>query len=193
MKGFKTAASRFVALAVVSMVLAGCAGNKSFKEDTGDVAKAKSIYPAEFKKLMDGKYANSIKGVGIATHADQVVAKQKAELDADQQLAEQFQMEISALQKKFLEAVNDQKLEEYKNTVENFVNIKIRGATIMDEMETEGRDGYKAYVLKVVSAETLKGLIDEQTNALTNFKALQAYKELEDRVVKDNEAKAKSE
>jgi hypothetical protein len=39
----------------------------------------------------------------------------------------------------------------------------------------------------------LKKLIDEQTNALTGFKALQAYKELEDRVAKDNAAKEKTE
>jgi hypothetical protein len=57
-------------------------------------------------------------------------------------------------------------------------------------MLSKGKDGYTAYVLMTVSAETIKNLIDEKTNALTNFKALAAYKELEDRVAKDNAARA---
>ena len=60
-------------------------------------------------------------------------------------------------------------------------------------MSVEGKDGYTAWVLKVVSAEVLKNLIDDRTNALTNFKALQTYKELEDRVAKEKEAAAKAE
>jgi hypothetical protein len=185
--------SKIVGLAVVASVfvmLFGCAGGKSLKKDSGDANEAKSVYPAVIEKLMEGKYAASIKAVGLATHPDQSVALEKAGLDADQKIAQQFEMELSSLQKKFLEAVNEQKLEEYKNTVENFTNIKIQGVTIVKEMASEGKDGYRAFVLKVVSAETLKKLIDERTNALTNFKALAAYKELEDRVAKDNAAKA---
>jgi hypothetical protein len=34
-------------------------------------------------------------------------------------------------------------------------------------------------------------MIDERTNALTSFKAMKAYKELEDRVAKEKEAQAK--
>ena len=43
-----------------------------------------------------------------------------------------------------------------------------------------------------ISAETIKDLIDERTNTLTNFKALKAYKELE-RVAKDNAARAQAD
>jgi hypothetical protein len=42
-------------------------------------------------------------------------------------------------------------------------------------------------VKKVVSAETLKKLIDERINAQTHRKAMDAYKELEDRVAKEEE------
>jgi hypothetical protein len=177
-------------VSAISVMMFGCAGAKSLKKDTGEADNARSVYPPAIEKLLDGKYAQSIKAVGIATHPDQTVALEKAGLDADQKLAKQFEEEIASLQKKFLEAVNDQKLEEYRNTVENFVNIKIEGVTIVKEMSAEGKDGYKAYVLKVVSAETLKNLIDQRINAQTHLKAVQAYKELEDRVAKDNAAKA---
>jgi uncharacterized alkaline shock family protein YloU len=152
MRSFKTIAGGLLGIAVVSLVLMGCGGSKSLKKDTGDAKDARGIYPEVIEKLMKGKYAKSINAVGMATHPDQTIALEKAGLDADQKIAQQFQMEISSLQKKFLEAVNDQKLEEYKNTVENFVNIKIQGVTTEKEMTSEGKDGYKAYVLKVVSA-----------------------------------------
>ena len=179
-----------IAAVVLSVALMGCAGHKSMKKDYGD--NAKDVFPSKIRSLYDGKYAKSIRAVGIATHPDQPTALEKAGLDADQKVAQQFQMEISALQKKFLEAVNDQKLEEYRNTVENFVNIKIQGVTEVYQMTAQGKDGYTAFVLKVVSAEMLKNLIDEKTNALTSFKALQAYKELEDRVAKEKEDAAKA-
>jgi len=189
MKKVTTVGACVLAMAVLSLTLFGCGGGASLKKDTGKPVNASGMYPDEIEKLMNGKYANSIKAVGIATHADQMVARQKAGLDADRLIAEQFKMELSSLQKSFLEAVNDQKLEEYRNTVENFVNIKMQGVTIVKEMVSQGKDGYNVYILKIVSAETVKNLIDEQTNALTNFKALQAYKDLEDRVAKDNAAK----
>lgn len=184
--------SKMVGLAVVatvSVMLFGCAGGKSLKKDSGDADEAKSVYPSAIEKLMEGKYAASIKAVGIATHPDQNVALEKAGLDADQKIAQEFEQEVNGLKKKFLEAVNDQKLEEYRNTVENFTSIKIQGVTIAKEMASEGKDGYKAYVLKVVSAETLKSVIDERTNQLTNFKAMKAYKELDERVAKEKAAK----
>jgi hypothetical protein len=193
MTGFKSSIACMTGVALVSFFLVGCGGGKSLKIDTGKARDASSAYPAAIEKLMEGKYAKAIKAVGIATHPDQTVALEKAGLDADQKVAKQFEMEVSSLQKKFLEAVNQQKLEEYKNTVENFVNIKVQGVTVVKEMSVEGKDGYTAWVLKAVSAEVLKNLIDDRTNALTNFKALQAYKELEDRVAKEKEAAAKAE
>jgi uncharacterized alkaline shock family protein YloU len=175
---------------LLSFALIGCGGKNSLKKDYG--VDAQDAYPAKIQQLFDGKYSASIKAVGMASHPDQEVALQKAGLDADQKIAEQFQMEISALQKKFLEAVNDQKLEEYRNTVENFVNIKIEGVTTAKEMTASGKDGFRAWVMKVVSAEMLKNLIDQRTNALTSFKALQAYKDLEDRVAKEKAETAKT-
>jgi hypothetical protein len=192
MNRFTTKLAGITAVAV-SVVLFGCAGSKSLKNDSGNAGDAKTVYPAAIEKLLDGKYAESIKAVGIASHPDQNVALEKAGLDADQKIAQQFTEEVNGLEKKFLEAVNDQKLEEYRNTVENFTTFKIQGVTIVKEMSAEGKDGYKAYVLKVVSAETLKNLVDERTNELSNFKAMKAYQELDRRVAKEKAAKESKE
>ena len=178
----------FTAVALFAVNMAGCAGSKSLKKNNGKAQEAFTAYPEDIQKLFDKKYEKSIKSVGIASHPDQTVALEKASLDADAKIGAQFKSEISQLQKSFLEAVNDQKLEEFRKTVENFSTITINGVTIVKEMVSEGKDGYSGYVLKVVSAETMKNMIDERTNTLTNFKALQAYKELEDRVAKEKEA-----
>jgi hypothetical protein len=176
-----------------AILLFGCAGGKGAKNDLGNASDAKSVYPAAIERLMEGKYAESIKAVGIASHPDQNVALEKARLDADQKVAQQFAEEVNGLQKRFLEAINDQKLEEYRNTVENFTTIKMQGVTIVKEMSAEGKDGYKAYVLKVVSAETLKGLVDDRVNDLSSFKAMKAYQELDKRVAKEKAAKESKE
>jgi hypothetical protein len=126
----------------------------------------------------------------MGSHPDRITAAKKARLDAQNQIANTFRNEVSALQKSFLEAVNDQQLEEYRNTVESFTNIELQGVSEAKATFSEGKDGYTAYILMTVSAETLKDLIDEKTAKLTNFKALQAYQELEARVEKDKAARA---
>ena len=168
--------------------LAGCGGNKTL--DRGNPDEAEGMYPPAIEKLIQKKYASSIHAVGMGSHPDRITAAKKARLDAQNQIANTFRNEVSALQKSFLEAVNDQQLEEYRNTVESFTNIELQGVSEAKATFSEGKDGYTAYILMTVSAETLKDLIDEKTAKLTNFKALQAYQELEARVEKDKAARA---
>ena len=174
----------------LSMALINCGGSKTMKKDLGSEDDAKGLYTKAIDKLIEKKYASSIKAVGMGAHPDKITAIKKARLDAKAQIARVFRDEISVLSKSFLEAVNEQKLEEMKETVEGFTNIELTGVQEAKAEYTEGKDGYTGYVLMVVSAETLKELIDQRTNVLTNFKALQAYKELEERVEKDKAARA---
>jgi hypothetical protein len=176
-----------VSFSVIAMI--GCAGTKKPIE-TGEADEAVISNPKPIESLIEKKYSQSIHAVGQASALDKVTAVKKARLDAQQQIADVFRNDISNLQKSFLEAVNKEQLEEYRNTVESFTNITLTGVSEAKSMLSKGKDGYTAYVLMTVSAETIKNLIDEKTNALTNFKALAAYKELEDRVAKDNAARA---
>jgi len=181
----------FISLSCFTVALLGCAS--SVKKSTGSAEEATSLYPKVIEDLLEKKYALSIKAVGMGSHPDRVTATKKARLDAENQIANIFRNEVSALQKSFLEAVNQEQLEEYKNTVESFTNIELQGVTEAKAVLTEGKDGFTAYILMTVSAETLKDLIDQKTNALTNLKATEAYKELEERVAKDKAAREESE
>lgn len=179
-----------VSLAVVSII--GCGGKVAVK-DTGKTVDAEGAYPKAIESAIEKKYSQSIHAVGMASSLDKVTAAKKARLDAENQIANTFRNDLSALQKSFLEEVNNQQLEEYRNTVESFTNITLQGVSEAKAMVTQGKDGYTAYILMTVSAETIRDLIDERTNALTNFKALEAYKELEERVAKDNAARAQAD
>lgn len=179
-----------VSFVVVSMV--GCAGKTAMK-DTGEADDAVIANPRPIENLIEKKYSRSIHAVGQGSAPDKVTAVKKARLDAEHQIANTFRNDVSGLQKSFLEAVNNEQLEEYRAAVESFTNITLQGVSEAKSMLSKGKDGYTAYVLMTVSAETIKNLIDEKTSALTNFKALQAYKELEDRVAKDNAARAQAD
>ena len=177
---------KILAMGLIAFTLVGCG---SSTKDTGDTDDAVSIYPDKIEKLMRRDYAEAIKDVGMATHVDKIAALKKARMDADAKLARQFEQEVASLRKSYSEMLGD-KFEEHQSEVnETFTLIKLRGSTVAKEMLTEGKDGFTAYVLKVVSAEMLKKLADEQADALTNFKATQAYADLESRVAAEKAAR----
>jgi hypothetical protein len=180
----------FATVGLVAFTLVGC-GN-SVKKDVGEADDAVGIYPREIEKLMNREYKQAIKDVGMATHPDKIAALKKARMDADTKIARQFEQEVASLRKSYVEYVNDKSLDHQSEVNETFTLIKLRGSEVAKEMLTEGKDGYTAYVLKVVSAEKLKQLADQQADALTEFKATQAYKDLESRVAAEKEARAAS-
>ncbi|MDR0304231.1 MAG: hypothetical protein LBH98_05605 [Chitinispirillales bacterium] len=173
----------FAAFAALSLAVVGC-GEKKVK-DYGKMNEAVSVYPKEIQKLLDKEYKESISAVGQATHADQITALKKARFDATQQIAAQFQQEVASLQKHFLEAVNDSQTEDFRQTEEIFVLTTLHGDKVIKEMTTQGKDGYKAYVLRALDVAALKNMLDEQKNAQTLIKANSAYKELEARVERE--------
>lgn len=176
-------------VAIMSISLVGC-GEEKAKKDLANPNKSFSLYPKDIEKLIKKEYSKSITAVGIASHPNAITAMKKARLQADVEIARQFEQEIAAVQKNFLEAVNDEQLEDYRETIEGFTLIKIQGAKAVKELVSETKDGYTAYVLKVVDAATLKELIDQKTNAITEFKALNAYKDLENRVAQEKALQA---
>ncbi len=178
----------FATVGLVALSLVSC--GKSVKKDVGDADDAVSIYPKTIEKMMSREYKQAIKDVGMATHPDKIAALKKARMDADVKIARQFEQEVASLRKSYVEMVNDKNMEHNSEVNETFTLIKLRGSEVAKEMLTEGKDGYTAFVLKVVSAEKLKQLADQQADALTEFKATQAYKDLESRVAAEKEARA---
>ena len=193
MRGFKTVVGGLVGIAVISMAFMGCGGRVSQKGDYGNVNKTEDLWPDVIKKEIRGKYANSINAVGFATSPDKEIALQDANTDAGQKLAENFKMNVDGLRKKFNEKANDQILKQSQNAVEILTSIEIPGGTIIEELTAEGKDGFSAWVFKTISPEIIKKALDEQMNAVTNFKAVQAYKDLEERVAKDKASREATE
>ncbi len=188
-----TLVKRLAAVAAVGLValsLVSC--GKSVIKDVGDIDDAVGIYPKAIEKLIEKDFKHAVKDVGMATHPDKIMAFKKARMDADVKIARQFEQEVSSLRKSYTEMVNDKSLEHQNDVNETFTLIKLRGSEVAKEMVTQGKDGYTAYVLKVISAEKMKQLADQQSNSLTEFKATQAYKSLEERVAQEKAARAAS-
>ncbi len=181
-----TLLKKIAAIATVSFVMFGLVGCK----DDGNPTGAVSVYPAEIEALMTGELQFAIKDVGMGTHPDKIAALRKARMDADVKIARQFEQEVASLRNSYVEMVNDNLLEDQRETNETFTLIKLRGSQVKKEM-VELNDGvFTAYVLKFVSAEQLKNLADEQADALTEFKATQAYEALDDRVAQERARRA---
>jgi hypothetical protein len=163
-------------------LFAGCAGTKPGKGYSGNI-------PDEIEQLMNKKYKTAVVAVGTATGPKENIAEEKAVAAGRAEIARQFKAQIDALQKMYEESVNDKSLEEYKQAIEIFASMEITGSVIAKTMiRKEGKNGFSAKVLVVLSAENMKAMMDEKLAQITSFKASKAYKELEDRVAKEKEA-----
>ena len=176
-------------VAAVSMVLVGCGGAK---KNYGADEEAKSAYPAQIQTLIDTKFKESIWAVGIATSTSEKIAYDKAGLAADVEIAKVFEQEIANLQKSFTEAVNDDYVEDYRQTVESFTLFTLRGSKEESRLKKgPDPDGvFTAYILKVASPQIIKDQLDAIKGAETAIKAQAAYAELEDRIEKEKARRA---
>ncbi|MGM0443995.1 MAG: hypothetical protein ACQEQV_07400 [Fibrobacterota bacterium] len=177
--------SRIIVAGVVLVAFVGC-GKK------GGDGEFKSLYPAQIENLMSGQYAQAVSAVGMGTHPKRNIAAKKAGIDADAKIVKQFKSEIANLEKSFTEAVNDEALEHFQQTTENFSLAEVQGIQTVKTMIKETENGYEAYVLKVINPTIMKDLVDQQRDALTEFKATKAYNDLEARVkeYKENQKNA---
>lgn len=166
--------------AMLLLGLMGCAGSKPGEDYVSDT-------PKEIEKLIEEKYSEAIYAVGTATGPSEQIAKSKGEMQARAEIARQFKSQIDVLQKSYEEAVNDKSLEEYKQVMEIFASLEITGTKVVKSMVRKEKGSYSAKILVVVSAEQFKAILDEKMQAMTSFRASQAYKELEDRVARERQ------
>jgi hypothetical protein len=171
--------------ALAVLILGACAGVRPSADYSGTI-------PEEIQQLVDGQYAQALKAVGTDDGPSEGIAERKAEMQARADLARQFKAQVDQLQKSYEESVSDKSLQEYKQTLEIFASLELVGSRKAKTMvKPLGNGDYQAKVLVVISAEQLKGIVDEKMSSLATYKASQAYKELEDRVAKEKEAQAK--
>jgi hypothetical protein len=165
-----------VTITLLSLILISCGG-----KSTGD-GEFVELYPPRMTQMQNGPYGSAITAIGMGTHPRKNIAASKAGIDADAKIAQQFNSEIANLTKAFTEAVNDEALEHFQQTTENFSLAEVQGIQEVRTMIRQTENGYEAFVLKAINPEIMKDLIDQQQNARAEFKATQAYEDLERRV-----------
>ena len=180
--------------AAISLVLIGCGGaaktGGEAKAGFGNVEQASSVYPKEIEALLAGPYSKSITAVGMATSSDQITALKKAQFAATQQIAAQFEQEVSSLQKNFLREIGEERTEAFQQAQEIFVLTTLYGDRVIKEMSTKGANGFTAYVLRALDAEVLKNMLEAQKSAAALKEATVAWDELEERVAQEKALRA---
>jgi hypothetical protein len=142
--------------------------------------------PDEINQLITKKYSTSVHAVGTAGGPDEMIAINKATMQARAEIARQFKAEVEVLQKDYQEAMMDNLSGEYNEVMEAFSALELNGSQIVKAMVRKDRaDYFSAKVLVVVSAGQLKQIIDQKMRDYTSYKATNAYKELENRVEKE--------
>jgi len=182
----------FQSCVAVALIICSCGGSKNLTKDYGSVEETTSIYPKVIEDLMNKKYKESIKAVGTANSPDLEIARKKAQNDAFDQIGRQFKQEVSWWDKRFQQELNGQKLEDFRSTTGNFGYITLQGAQPVKEVVSKGKDGYRVYVLVIVTVETMKNLMQEKLNSITEIQATNAYKELDARVAREKAALAEN-
>jgi len=135
-------------------------------KDFGNAGTAVEAIPAEITNLQDGKFAQSISGVGIGSHPNQAAAIKLARTNASKELASSIEQEVSALVKSFEQIDN----ESTDKTHQEIVDILVRCVSLKDsknakELVSRGNDGFSAYVLRVMPASAIKEMIDAVPDA----------------------------
>jgi len=178
----------FAAAAAIAFCVVGCGGkNKEF----GDQSEAKDAYPKAIQDLVRQYQRDGvIHAVGEASSTNRQTAMQKARFNATQQIAAQFKQDVAAMQNRFLEEIGDQNDEVFRAVERIFVNTTLHGDRVVKEMVAQGKEGFTAYVLRVLDPSAMKQLLQQQQNAEILKKAEREWQNLEMMVEKDNARKA---
>lgn len=164
---------------VLLVLLVGCISQKLNKGYVDSV-------PDEIQHLIAKKYSGSLSAVGTASGSEELIAVNKAVLQARVEIARQFKSEIEVLQKDYEEQVGESASAEYNEVMNAFSMVELNGSQIAKTMIRKDKfKTYSAKVLVVVTAEQLKNIIDNKMQDYTSYKATNAYKELESRVEKE--------
>ncbi|WP_166256242.1 LPP20 family lipoprotein [Marinobacter salicampi] len=194
-----------IATVLSALVMTGCASNPSaldLAERQAEFEAKRADLLAEKLERQNEKLEDSldnlpgwaieppkpditgIYGVGIAESSNVAVVMKKARLQAEYELAQQMQQEISGLEQQFTEdsAGNEANLR-FESAVERFVNsVEIAGQEIV-EQEINVADGkYNGYVLMRLSFDSMERML-EQRNKMEGYDRMKvAFKQLRERI-----------
>lgn len=125
-----------------------------------------------------------IYGVGIAESSNVAVVMKKARLQAEFELAQQMQQEISGLEQQFTEdgTGNEANLR-FESAVERFVNsVEIAGQEVVEQDINVAEGKYNGYVLMRLSFDSMERML-EQRNSMEGYDRMKAaFKQLRERI-----------
>lgn len=187
------------------LVMTGCASNPSaldLAESQAELEAQRAELLAEKLERQNEKLEDSldnvpgwaieppqpdvtgIYGVGIAESSNVAVVMKKARLQAEFELAQQMQQEISGLEQQFTEdgTGNEANLR-FESAVERFVNsVEIAGQEVVEQEINVDEGKYNGYVLMRLSFDSMERML-EQRNSMEGYDRMKAaFKQLRERI-----------
>lgn len=164
----------FPLLFFVFILLIGCGGSKvGIKPIDDEVTKIETKFGETAAAIIKNGGVAAV-GDGISERRD--IAKDKALIKAQSQLAEIFEMKISRLSKLFVEEVGSEDTEineAYSNVIRKFSTTTLRGAIPSPARYLMENGKYTAFILVSIDPKTLnQSLLDEMKS---NPKLYQRY------------------
>ena len=166
------------------LLSAGCASNKALQSaSTGDVPDWYSTLPQD---------PNYLFAVASATSQDMQLAIDKAVVNARTEIARQTEVKVSSIQKRFDEEVgaadNAQLMQQFSQATKTVVSTSLTGSRVRSQKTAKDGTIWRGYVLVEypigAASQALLNQIKGNGQMYTEFKATQAYKELDDEVQK---------
>lgn len=136
--------------------------------------------------------ASYLYGVATATSKDMQLAIDKATTDARTKVAQQIEIKMQGLQKKFDEEVganeNTTLLQQFTQATKTVVNQSLTGSKVKEKKLYQDGKNWRAYVLveyPIGAANTaLMQQLQKQEELYTRFRSSQTFKELEEEMKK---------
>lgn len=123
-------------------------------------------------------------GVGIAESSNLSMAMKKARLQAEFEIAQQMEQEISGLEQQFSEDAsgNDANLR-FESVVERFVNtVEMAGQELVKQDVTVANGEYSGFVLMRLSFDSMERMLEERSTMEGYDRMKAAFKALRERV-----------
>lgn len=168
---------------------AGCASNKALQKASAcDVPDWYTNLP------QDPSYFFA---VASATSQDMQLAVDKAVVNARTEIARQTEVKVSGVQKRFDEEVgagdNSQLMQQFTQASKTVVSTSLTGSRIKNQKPCKDGSIWRAYVLVEypigAASQALLSQINSNNMMYTQFKATQAYKDLDEEAQKYEEWK----
>ncbi len=176
--------SSILAILILSFMFIKCGGSQPLPEtDKMDIPEWFLNPPA------DPSY---FYGTATATSKDMQLAIDKATTDARAKVAQQIEMKIQGIQKKFDEEVgageNTTLLQQFTQATKTVVNQSLTGSKVKEKKLFQDGKNWRAYVLveyPIGAANTaLMQQLQKQEELYTRFRSSQTFKELDEEMKK---------